>query len=61
MIESELSDEVAHIVHRTARKAARLPPFSLDCRAMPPILDDLVAVVRIQAGAGGPELVASPS
>ena len=61
MIESELSDEVAHIVHRTARKAERLPPFSLDCRAMPPILDDMVAVVRIQAGTGGPELVATSS
>ncbi len=61
MIESELFDEVAHIVHRNARKAERLPPFALDCRAMPAILDDMLAVVRIQAGTGGPELVARPS
>jgi hypothetical protein len=60
-IETGLIDEVALIVHRTARKAKRLPPFSLDCTALPPILDDLVAVVRIQAGTGGPELVANHS
>ncbi|HEY3409278.1 MAG TPA: hypothetical protein VGK53_13990, partial [Propionicimonas sp.] len=61
MIESELFDELAHIVHRSARKAERLPPFTLDCRALPPILDDMVAVVRIQAGSGGPQLVPTPS
>lgn len=60
-IETELFDEVSHIVHRTARKAERLPPFVLDCRPLPPILDDLVSVVRIQAGTGGPELVATRS
>lgn len=59
MIESDLFDEVTHIVHRTARKAERLPPFALDCRALPPILDDMVAIVRVQAGTGGPELVAT--
>ncbi|HSK34931.1 MAG TPA: hypothetical protein VK903_15725 [Propionicimonas sp.] len=59
MIESDLFEEVTHIVHRTARKAERLPPFALDCRALPPILDDMVAIVRIQAGTGGPELVAT--
>jgi len=59
VIESELLDEITHIVHRAARRAERLPPFTLDCRALPPILDDMVAVVRIQTGSGGPELVAA--
>jgi hypothetical protein len=60
MLESELSDEVTHIVTRTARRSGHHPPFTLECGSLPPILDGTVAVVRVQVGTGGPELPAEP-
>lgn len=58
MVESELQDEVNRIVHRTARRTAHLPPFAVDCRSLPPVLDGAVQIVRLQVGDGGPEVEA---
>lgn len=60
MVETELADEVTHIITRTARRTGRKPPFILDCAALPAILDDTVAVSRIEVGDGGPEVPAEP-
>lgn len=59
MVESELQDEVNRIVHRTARRTVHQPPFAVDCRSLPPVLDGSVQVVRLQVGDGGPEIVAA--
>jgi hypothetical protein len=59
MVESELQDEVNRIVHRTARRTAHLPPFAIDCRSLPPVLDGAVEIVQLQVGDGGPEIAAS--
>ena len=59
MVESELPDEVNRIVHRTARRTAHRPPFAVDCRGLPPVLDGAVRIVRLQVGDGGPELTIS--
>ncbi len=61
MVESELAEEITHIVTRTARRTGQQPPFTLDCAALPAILDDTVAVTRIEVGSGGRELRAEPA
>jgi len=58
-IETELPDEVNRVVHRTARRTAHRPPFAVDCRGLPPVLDGEVQLVRLQVGEGGPEVVAA--
>jgi len=60
LLDSELLEELTHIVTRTARRTGHRAPFALDCRALPAILDGTLAVVRLQVGDGGPELVAEP-
>jgi len=60
LIDSELLEELTHIVTRTARRTGHRPPFALDCRSLPAIVDGTLAVVRLQVGDGGPELVAEP-
>ena len=60
LVETELLEEVTHIVTRTARRTGHRPPFALDCRSLPAILDGTLAVVRLQAGVGGPEFSAEP-
>ena len=60
LVESGLLEELTHIVTRTARRTGHRPPFALDCRSLPPILDGTVAVVRLQVGTGGPEFAAEP-
>jgi len=59
MVESELQDEVNRIVHRTGRRTAHQPPFAVDCRRLPPVLDSAVQIVRLQVGDGGPEVEAA--
>ena len=59
MVESELQDEVKRVVHRTARRTAHQPPFAVDCRSLPPVLDGAVQLVRLQVGEGGPEVAAA--
>jgi hypothetical protein len=59
LVESELQDEVNRVVHRTARRTAHQPPFAVDCRDLPPVLDGAVRIVRLQVGDGGPELTAA--
>ncbi len=59
MVESELQDEVNRVVHRTARRTAHQPPFVVDCRNLPAVLDGAVQLVRLQVGNGGPEIAAA--
>lgn len=59
-IDSELLEQLTHIITRTVRRTGHRPPFALDCRSLPAILDGTVDVVRLQVGVGGPELAAAP-